>query len=68
MADSLEAEYKDRDLTILGVEISHSKIKPLSIFVIGLTFPLFCSSAGIYYLGFFDKFVLDIGLPFGALL
>jgi hypothetical protein len=55
-------------MVLLGVEIPHHRIKPLSIFVIGLAFPLLCSSAGIYYLQFLDKFVVDIGLPFGVLL
>lgn len=32
-----------------------------------LFFPFFSSSAGIYYLEFFDAFVADINLPFGAL-
>lgn len=55
-------------MVVLGIEISHQWIKPLSVFAIAISLPFLCSSAGIYYLEFFDTFVVDIGLPFGALL
>lgn len=51
---------------MFGVHIQTKHIYLILTIVMGLFFPFFTCSAGIYYLAFFDTFVTDINLPLGA--
>lgn len=68
VVDSVEEEYREQGLVVCGIEVPFSRIKQGVLCVLALTFPFFCSSAGIYFLEFFDRFVPSIGFPFGALM